>query len=172
MGMYDNLKDINKVLRNDETLLRLLFYPPQDVVNGIKDPLDESLPNILDNDPMELRVLREKRIKVVPKSDDLVDEPICRIYLYAGRRKSNNGDYIYANQEVIVDILCYETFEHDLRSLRISDRIIELINNKRITGFGKVKHLNGKPISAPNNYVGYQHIFEIGDMDWWMSWNY
>ncbi|RKJ44426.1 hypothetical protein D7X33_34885 [Butyricicoccus sp. 1XD8-22] len=164
MGMYDNLKDINKVLRNDETLLRLLFYPPQDVVNGIKDPLDESLPNILDNDPMELRVLREKRIKVVPKSDDLVDEPICRIYLYAGKRRPVDG-YFHANQQIIIDILCEESFEEDLRSSRISDRICELLINKRITGLGKVKYIDGRQISAPSKYVGYSHVFEVGAVD-------
>src|SRR5690606_6578778 len=124
--MYDNLKDINSVLRKDETLLRLLFYPPKDVRNYTPDPLDEVLPNILDLNPLELKELRDKRIQVTPRSDDLVKEPICRIYLYAGRRKPVDG-YYHAKQQVVIDILCHEIFEFDLRSSRISDHICDLL---------------------------------------------
>lgn len=164
MGMYENLKDINSVLRTDETLLRLLFYPPKDVTKNIKDPLDESLPNILDKTPMELKVLRDKRIMVTPKSDDLVNEPICRVYLYGGRRKPVDG-YYHANQQVVIDILCHETFETDLRISRISDQICDLLINKQVTGIGKVKYIDGRLKSAPSNYVGYSLVFEVGVVD-------
>lgn len=159
MGMYDNLQDIVKVFRFDETLLRLLYYPPEDIKNKIKDPLDESLEDMLVVD--EDWSIRDKRIMLVPKSDDLVDDPLCRIYLYAGRRSPQNRNFQTANQEIIVDILCHNNFEKDLRSMRISDRINELLVHERVTGMGKIDYMNGNQITSPTNYVGYRHSYEF-----------
>ncbi len=164
MGMYEDFKDINKAIRNNENLLRLLVYPPEDIKNGTKDPLDPSLPNILDNEPLTLKEIREKRIKIVPKSDDLVNEPICRIYLYAGKRKPIDG-YYRATQQFIVDIFCEESFEVDLRTARISDQICEMLINKNITNIGKIKYVDGRQISAPNNYVAYSLVFEVSALE-------
>lgn len=159
MGMYDNLKDIVKIFRFDETLLRLLYYPPKDIANNIKDPLDDSLDNVLDID-MDWSI-RDKRIMLIPKSDDLENNPLCRIYLYAGRRNPTRN-YHVANQEVIIDILCHSDFEKDLRSMRISDRVNDLLFNERVTGLGKLDYEDGSPISAPLNFVGYRHVFKFG----------
>lgn len=164
MGMYDNLKDIVKVFRFDETLLRLLYYPPLDLTKGTKDPLDVTLPNVMEMDLEELWAIRDKRIMSTRKADDLEQEPLCRIYLYAGRRKPVNGGYVYANQQIIVDILCHMDFEKDLRSMRISDRIEELLVKQRVTGISKILYVDGGQINAPEDYVGYSHIFELTNM--------
>lgn len=160
MGMYDNLIDIVRLFHNDETLLRLLHYPPTNY-NDIADPLDNSLNNIMDID--DDWTIRDKVIMLAPKSDDLEDEPICRVYLYAGRRTPTKN-YLVANQEIIVDILCHSNYEKDLRSMRISDRINELLFDERITGMGKVDYVGGGQISAPSNYVGYSHRYVLGNV--------
>lgn len=162
MTMYKNINDIFNVFYNDETLQRLLYYHPQNHIKGTPDPLDSSLDNILDID--EYGEIRNERILLIPQISDLEEKKICRIYLYAGKRKPVDNGYLYSNQEVIIDILCHNDYEKDLRSLRISDRVNELLIGNRITGFGKVNYINGKPISAPLNYVAYSHVFEIGSM--------
>ncbi|MFS1518501.1 hypothetical protein V1503_18870 [Bacillus sp. SCS-151] len=161
MGMYEGINDIREVFRFDETLLRLLYYPPEDLRTSMPDPLDEILPNMLDMD--EDWSIRDKHIMLIPKASDFEEEPLCRIYLYAGRRLSS-GDYHIAKQQVIVDILCHNDFEVDLRSLRISDRINQLLVHEKMTGIGRMTYEDGDPISAPENYVGYRHIYQFGSL--------
>ena len=167
MGMYQNLKDIVRVFRYDETLLRLLYYPIKDITSNTKDPLDNSLQDILRMSESTIWEIRDKSIFLTSKSDDLELEPLCRIYLYAGRRRSDRNSYIMASQEITVDIFCHSEFEKDLRSLRISDRINELLVDERITGFGKIEYVSGYPIQAPNDYVAYRHIYEFGSSNSW-----
>lgn len=161
MGMEKHLRNFLNVLRNDETLLRLLYYPPENIAEDIKDPLDSSLQNILDMDITERWKIIDDRILVTSKSSDLDSKKICRIYVYAGRRTPQRN-YLVSNQEIKVEIFCHNDFEVDLRSLRISDRINELLFDERITGFGKVKYEGGNVISAPKDYVGYFHVYEFG----------
>lgn len=161
MGMFNNLKDIVKVFRFDEQLLRLLYYPPKDIVKNVKDPLDDSLPNVLDIDADWQ--IRDRRIMLIPKAEDLVEESLCRIYLYAGRRRPTKN-YQVASQEVIVDILCHNSFEKDLRSMKISDRINDLLVDESITGISKIDYVDGDIINAPADYVGYRHVYVFGSV--------
>ncbi|WP_243357250.1 hypothetical protein [Bacillus litorisediminis] len=161
-GMYKNLKDIAVTLQNDETLLRLLYYPPKDLSQNTPDPLDPSLPNILEMDISKLWEIRDKHILFVPKTDDLTGNKLCRVYLYAGRRIPSRN-YLIADQEVIIDTLCHTSYESvDLRSMRISDRINELLVSERITGIGRIDYVDGRQINAPLDYVGFQNVYEFG----------
>lgn len=162
MGLHEDMLTIFNKLRNDETLLRLLYYPPEDLAKGVKDPLDSILPNILDMDKKELIKLRNDRILKTSKDVDLSAKEICRIYLYAGRRSSNNGNFLFADQAVIFDIVCHDIFEEgDLRSNRIADRLNELFALENVASFGKMDYLAGEPRSAPKNYIGFRHVFSI-----------
>ncbi|MGD6896086.1 hypothetical protein [Bacillus infantis] len=161
MSMYKNIRDIVSVFRNDETLLRLMHYLPEDQYSNRPDPLDKSLENILDID--EDWAIRDKVLKLVPKTEELEDEPLCRIYLYAGKR-DRDENYAMANQQIIVDILCHSEYEQDLRSMRIGDRVNELLVHSRVTGIGKVDYLQGAPFPVPNNYIGYRHIYTFGSL--------
>lgn len=161
MSMYKNIIDIVQVLRNDEELLRLLHYKPENYAKKNLDPLDSSLPNILDID--KDWSIRDKVLKLVPKSSDLENEPICRIYLYAGRRDGNSGNYKVAKQQIVVDVLCHMEYENgDIRSMRISDKINDLLVHENITGIGKIEYEDGLPIAAPVDYVGFRHYYQIG----------
>lgn len=161
MGMYDTFRDIYNLFYNDETLNRLLYYPPQDYIENRPDPLDESLNNVLDID--EFGEIRNDRIMTTNKSSDLEKKKLCRLYLYAGRRKPNNSSFLVADQQVTVDILCHSDFEIDLRLARISDRINELLVSQRVVGIGKVKYIDGRPIGCPQDYVAFQHVYQIGN---------
>lgn len=161
MGMHKNFMDILTVLYFDETLLRLLYYPPLNLTNKTPDPLDPSLSNVTDIDPDY--VIRYSRIMKAPKDVDLTpDNPMCRMFVYAGRRTPENGNYAMANQEVIIDIFAHNSFEEgDLRLTRISDRLNELFVSEKVTGIGKMEYKNGTPFSSPKEYVAYQHVFKI-----------
>lgn len=161
--MHDNFMDILNVLRNDEDLLRLLYYPPKDLVKGIKDPLDSSLPNILDMDKMKLKNIRDEHIMKSAKTDDLEDKEICRLYVYMGRRRPDTVSYAVAKQQVIVDVLCHNDIENsDLRSNRIADRLSYLFAWEHITGLGKMDYVDGNNINSPKEYIGYRHIYIFG----------
>jgi hypothetical protein len=101
-----------------------------------------------------------------PKTDDLTpDKPMCRIFLYAGRRTPDRGNYGISDQEVVIDLLIHESFENgDLRSYRIGDRLNKLLVAENITGVGKINYYRGTPISSPRSYIGYQHVYEFGSV--------
>lgn len=164
MGMQQNFLDILSVIRNDETMLRLLYYKPEDAVKKVPDPLSPTLPDILKMESKKKNDIRNDCIFKIPKSDDLINKKICRVYVYPGRRTSTNGNFLYANQQVVFDILVHESFEDgDLRSTRIVERLNELFALTYVTGIGKMQYLDGDSINAPKNYIGFRHVFKIVD---------
>lgn len=162
MSMYKNIQDILSVLWSDETLLRLLYYMPEDIRTNTPDPLDETLPNILDID--QDWNIRNDVIYLTPKDDDLIQKRLCRIFAYLGDRDSYRGVYSLANQCVVMDVLCHADFQNgDMRNERIADRLNELFSLNNVTGIGKMKYIRGRVIGrTPSQYVWYQHIFEFG----------
>lgn len=163
MGSYDDFLGIYKYLRNDEQLLRLLYYPPEDIADGIKDPLSPTLSNILDRDPMELSKIRKEHIMKSLKSDDLVDKQICRIYIYAGRRTPENRNYAFADQQLHIDVLVHNDIENsDFRSNRINDTLNNLLISNNVAGIGKMEYYGGDIITVPKNYIGYKNVYSFG----------
>jgi hypothetical protein len=159
MGMYDDFLKIIKYLKSDEELNRDLYYPPEDLGSGVLDPLDTSLPNIMDMDIEQRSGIINKRILKSAKYTDLQDEEICRLYVYAGTRRPN-GNYLSADQELVIDILCHSSFENaDLRTLRISDRLNNLLCQSRLVGIGQMDFVGARQINAPYEYCAYQVIF-------------
>lgn len=163
MGMFDNFSDIFNVLNADEELLRLLYYPPEDIVLGNPDPLDVSLPNVLSIDTD--RTIRKDRIKKIVKVDDLtIEKPICRILMYAGRRSPSdkNSSYHVAEQQLIIEVFVHNSFEDgDLRSLRINDRLNQILVSRHITGMAKMEYVNGGQRDAPTEYLGYVNVYRF-----------
>ncbi|MEC1155634.1 hypothetical protein [Cytobacillus horneckiae] len=162
MGMYQNIQDFVQILWADEELLRLLHYKPKNLRNRIPDPLDESLPNILEID--KDWTIRNQVIMVSPKEDDLTNKSLCCLFVYLGDREPSRGNYLTANQEVFFDILCHSDFENgDMRSYRIADRLNELFVQQRVTGIGKTDYISGRIVSSvPSQYTGYRHIYSFG----------
>lgn len=156
MQMRKNLQDIYRLFANDETLIRLLYYLPK---NQLDDPLDPQKPNILE---MENRWdIVNDRIKPTPKTDDLDQEPKCRLLFYPGSRE-NTQNYLIADQEFIIDVLVHFNYENvDFRLSWICDHVNYLLFNKRVTGLTNIDFNGGRPISAPENYVGYSLKYRL-----------
>lgn len=154
--------DTFNVLVGSENLKRLLWYPPEDLIKNTPDPLSPELPNIGDYEALNWKVI-DDRILLNSKSDDLADEPKCRIYLYLGdRRPSENNRMV--KQEIIIDVLWHELFDVDSRFNSITKILNRMLINKRITGVGKMSYLDGSVINSPKNYSGYRHIFSVGSV--------
>jgi hypothetical protein len=142
----------------------LLYYPAKSLKGNVKDPLDSSLANVLDIDSDW--DIRDSMIKKIPKVDDLTDTPICRLLVYAGRRSSDNQSYLTATQQLIIDVVCHESFEDgDFRTAKISDRLNELFVAEKITGMGKIYYVDGGQITGlPSGYVGFKNIYRFGSV--------
>ncbi|MCA1027320.1 hypothetical protein LCM23_14560 [Cytobacillus kochii] len=166
MGMYENIQDIMKSLWANEELLRLLHYKPKSLRDKTLDPLDDSLPNITEID-LDWSI-RENVIMPTPKSDDLNEEPLCRLCVYLGDREPMGGvkSFHAVTQDLHIDILCHFEYENgDFRSNRIADKVSQMFNFSSITGLGKMDYAGGNIISGvPNQYVGYKHVFRFGGL--------
>jgi len=160
MKMRQNLQDIFKVLSQDETLLRLLYYLPQ---NAFDDPLDPTKTDVLSM-PNKWDIIAD-RIKTTQTTDTLDTEPKCRVCFYAGRRKSHRGNYLVAKQHIIFDVYVHFSFDNvDQRLSWICDRLNDLLFNQKITRIGNVDFQDGIPIVVSQNllkYMAYRLVFEI-----------
>jgi hypothetical protein len=163
MGMYQNIQDILNVLWYDEQLLRLLHYSPEDIRTNTLDPLDPSLPNILDMDEVLQWEIRNATIKLTPKEDDLTDKKSCKLFVYLGERYGSRGNYLFANQNVVFDIITPVDFENgDMRTTRISDRLNDLFALEYVTGIGKMDFVRGMINNRiPSAYVSYRLTYEF-----------
>lgn len=161
-GMHLIMTSIVNVLRADDELVKLLYFLPKNLssTNPVEklDPLDRTLPT----DIIQLSAIRDDRIKQTYKQSDYQSTVTCKILVYAGRRVSNRNSYLIADQEIVIDILSHNDYEKDYRSTRISDRLNELLVDKRIVGFGAIRYVDGVNINAPNEYSGYRTVFEVG----------
>ena len=161
MGMVTDINKSLKLFRNDEDLLRLLYYAPRDLQSNQPDPLSDELDNILDKDINELWTIRDEHISTALNGDDLSDKKLCRIYVYLGRRRPANNNYTLAEQEIVVDILCHNDYQSkDQRTLRISDRINELLIGENVTGLSKMRYVEGYEFNPPKDYAAYRHVYE------------
>ena len=159
MNMREHFRAFYRVVANDETLLRLLHYKP---TTSLEDPLSLLKPNILGL-PNRWEITNNV-INTTPKTDDLTTKSQCRLFIYLGRR-GNTHNYLMATQEVTFDVLVgMDWHEIDQRQLAICDRINELVNQEFISGVTRTKYKTGVPISAPEGFLGYRLVYEIGSM--------
>lgn len=154
--------NIHTKLRSDEELMRLLYYKPADYMTQRPDPLDVSLPDIVD-DSQEYWDIVEKTIVSGTKTSEIQEKGICRLYLYAGRRRSRFGNYLIADQEVVIDVFVHEMFNKDDRMNWISDRINKLVALERIAGIGMLEFVAGNSRVAPIGYSKYELIYKFAE---------
>lgn len=156
--------NIYQRLITDEEIIRLLKYSPMGYDsqgNYHPDPLDETLPNLVDTESEDYWKLVDERIVLGEKTSELLESKLCKIYIYEGRRRPIFGNYLVATQEVNIDIFIHETFDRDLRISRLSDRINKLIALERIAGFGKLEYKAGNPREAPTHYRRFLHQYTM-----------
>ena len=157
-SMREVVSNIYQLLINDEQLLRLLWYKPQQL-DGI-DPLDPSLLNV--KDMADYWDIVNNRIMLAEKENDLLECPICRLYISAGRRRPVFNNYLLATQEIVISMYVHEDYEMDMRSAWISDRINELIALEYVEGAmnQRMEFVAGNARVAPIQYRRYDLIFE------------
>ena len=156
--------NIYQILITDEELMRLLKYEPKGYdtqENYHPDPLDPELPNLVNIERDDYWKLVDERVVLGEKTSDLIENKLCKIYIYEGRRRPVIESYLVAQQEVNIDIFIHESFDRDLRISRISDRINELIALERIAGFGKLEYKAGNPREAPTHYRRFLHQYTM-----------
>lgn len=153
------INNIYTKLREDEMLMRLLHYKPEDYYTKVLDPLSKALPNIVDNSEKYWDIV-DKVIITGTKTSDIQEKGICRIYLYAGRSRGKFQSHYLIDQEVVLDVFVHESYEKDLRTPWICDRIKELIALEYIAGYGKLTFVAGNQRDSPIGYSKYELVFE------------
>ncbi|MCY8499612.1 hypothetical protein P8917_09040 [Bacillus atrophaeus] len=164
--MVEHMTKIFRTVIDDKPLNRLLYYKD--------DPLSPSLPDVqtLDNyyDPVDdSSSIMKTIIKRAPKTDDLINTPICRLCIYLGNAipKPSNQSIMLLNQDLMIDVYTHiNTYEEtEFRNLKITDRICEMLFNQNFAGIGKsVKYTRLLISNAPDGYLGYKLIFTFGAM--------
>lgn len=152
--------EIRDVLTADETLLRLLYYRSNNLLDS---PLDESKPNIIGS--LEYWDIVEDRIKFTPTTKGFDNEEKCRVCFYADRR---TGQYnkLFKIQNIKFDVLVHQDIHNvDLRMYTISERINYLLRNKKFSSFGAIKELTSDPIGqVAEGYYGYSTLYQFGEL--------
>ncbi len=152
-----------KKLINDERLLRLLHYPPENFVDNTPPPISDKLPDILKKSEKEYWQIVDEHVYRRTKADDLQNKKICRIYIYAGNKKTTRNMRV-SKREIVIDVFCNHDYEVDYRIESIADRLSELLFLKRIEGgMGVIEYKNGYEFVAPNGYEAYRHIYVVGE---------
>lgn len=163
------LNDIYDIIVSDEYLLRLLYHPP--LSPKLETPLipEDNLttpPPSLNEAPdpkyREMWEIIDKHILKTSKSDDLEKNKLCRVYVYLGRQKPAQRHRFIKSQEIVFDVFCHSSYEDDLRLEKILSRIDDLISGTRVTGLGKLALSDGHGFTAPQEYVAYRAIYELG----------
>lgn len=165
------INDVYNILIQDEKLLRLLYYPPTSRANGSPDPLDDSLKDIVVTQDLEKPPTDEykkmwgiikHRILKTSKSDDMEDNRLCRIYIYAGKSRPSVVNGATTRQEIVVDVFTHNSYDVDLRINRIGDRVHQLLmyKDEEVTGLGEIDYSDGYDFEAPKEYQAYRHMYE------------
>jgi|SRR5690625_163752 len=159
MSMHKGLMEIDKILRGDSDLWKLLYYKSENVLD---DPLDN--PDLFDLDPLELSNIIRHRLKYTPSIDDLDDDRICRIILSPSNRRAQGGNYFVADQDVDIEVFTHRDYnDADMRLSKLCDRVNKLISDKHIAGMGKMIFVGGRPFTvSEKGYVGYTMTYRFG----------
>ena len=165
-SMFKFMTNIEKVLMNDEHLLRLLKYRPRgyDEENQVEylDPLDDRLPNVLDTSSDEYWRFVIDRIRKGEKRIKLENDVKCFIYIHEGVDRSIFGNACVIEQEVVFGVYIHEEFESDWRMSRIKDRLTHLLVHQiEMAGYGKFEYIGGDLRDATTGYrrIDYRYIF-------------
>lgn len=151
------LDNIEIVLINDEDFMRLLKYKPQgrdsstNLINP--DPLDETLPNVVNENSEDYWKLVEERFRRGIKRTDIENDAIVLVYMYAGRERPLFRNHFFSKQEVKFRVFAHEVFEKDSRIERIISAIKKaLIRESEIAGLGTIELVGVNEYEAPLGY--------------------
>lgn len=152
----EELNKIKSLLLNDERLCRLLVHK--------NNPMDVNNDDVVGNPKYE-KVLSDI-FKFQPQYVDLITEEMCRIAIYKGRVNKILHSDILRNETIQIDLMIPTRLNDlDLRVYQIEERILELLDDKRISEFSKIVCNAALFMSAPSitEYSIYKMSFDKVD---------
>ena len=158
------LTNIQKILFTDETLMRLLVYPPRgwDEIKQIEilDPLNPLLPNIVD-DSYEYWQIVEDKVRFGSKRMQIENIKSAVLYMFEGTERPYFGNPYLSKKQVVFKIVVNEEFEVDKRISRISDRISHLImRTSEVAGYGIIVQVGKNSRESPLGNRLQEDIYE------------
>lgn len=162
MKMNTYLMNIDKILRFDDELWKLMYYRS---TNSTDDPLDKE--SIFDLDMVETAKIINHRLKYTPTIKGLDEDKVCRIFYYPSRRRLGSGNWMKSDQDVTVDIFVPGEFNDvDMRLSKICDRVNELLFNSKVSNLGKTEIRDAREIILDDiGYMGYRMVYSFGSLN-------
>lgn len=160
MDLKKNLIDFYKIMIHDETLLRLLHYKATYLDDDVLE-VTSKRPNIVGT-PLQWTVV-DRSIRKTPNNSSVDKTELCRILMFPARMRPT-GEHT-ASQAIRFHILTHESFEEDFRNAMIVNRLFDLFQSLKITGFGRTDAMVGDQLPAgavPSGYQGYFVEFDFG----------
>ena len=141
---------INRLLKN-ETLKKLLYYTTDDCLDR---------PNL---DKMETLSLVNKQIQIIPRKFISSNEAYPLVNIMFDNFMENGTNPEFRDNIIIIDILChYDQWNlgnFQLRPYKIAGEIDGLLNDKYLTGIGRVKFMSGQMILADDEIGGITLVY-------------
>ncbi|MFY0516864.1 hypothetical protein ACOMCU_03390 [Lysinibacillus sp. UGB7] len=169
MRIVNKLAQFYKSLKEDEKLLRLLYYLPKD---SLDNPLDESKMDI--SQLPEKDIIMNNILVIGDKTSDLkMDTHFSRICLYTGPRapqkhylKNTNQftDNPYSStQQYFFDIYTPVAINNiDFRLDWLGEMLNEVLFQEDIEEFGDLRFHSGIPLlNTPEGFIGYRWIYVV-----------
>ena len=141
---------VNLFMKN-ERLKKLVYY---DVPNAI------DMPKVPDEEAVKMF---GKQIKIIPKLK--VDKPeFCYIIISFDDFTENRTNPAFRDNMIYFDIVCHfnqwNLGNFKLRPYAIATEIDSMINNKKLTGIGKVQFVGCKQIVLSDEFAGLTLTYE------------
>lgn len=147
-------KDMNMLvdlfMRNDR-LKKLVYYSTPDALSKPAVPSDKAAE------------MFGKQIKIVPKLK--VDAPeFCYVIISFDNFTENRTNPAFRDNTISFDIVCHfdqwNLGNFKLRPYAIAAEIDSMVNNKKLTGIGKVQFLGCKQIILSDEFAGLTLMYE------------
>lgn len=141
---------VNLFLKNDR-LKKLLYYDVPNALDQPAVPQDKALD------------LFGKQIKIVPKLK--VDKPeFCYVIISFDSFTPNMTNPAFRDNIISFDIVCHfdqwNLKDMQLRPYKIAAEIDSMINNKRLTGIGKIDFLGASQIVLSDEFAGLTLMYQ------------
>lgn len=147
------LKEIFRILTNDEAFCRLIAYG--------KDPYDESKANIVGSS--NHKELMEEIIRYSPQFDNIENNDRARMCIYKGFTKLKYGNSSVIQENIIIDVYVpHRLVREDMRIYEIENKIVALIDRLSV-GIGYLDYVDGQFIQLPpiSGYSQYKMVFTM-----------
>ncbi len=149
------------IMKQDEHLMRLLYYNPKDANDNYVDFRDENLPNVTEFETDKFEEIANDLIRKSEKADDIIETKKTVIFVYLGKSVPVFGNRMLTERELIFTILSHNDFSFDYRIEEICDRLDTLFVGQRIGGIGQTRTGRSFKREAPKEYLAFEQKYII-----------